>query len=161
MHKLVVISVFSVFMAGCSSQPKVKPAEEITFKEAMKQIAEGLDEFSKEKEEGEESKQIYGLVPSEVEATFNVSVISKSENETSITLDPTNIMKEFSSLTSKWKYEGSDTRGNKITIKFRNVLFAKKGEAIYDKDKDIANLLKALKEAGIEIRNVDLSPIAE
>lgn len=152
MNKTIFTLAFaSMLFAGCVHVPEQK-VEGITFKAAMKQLAEGLNEFDDTSQEGEE---IFGLVPSEVEAKFNISVINKGMNETTIAVDPTNVLKEVTSIGSSWKYEGSETRGNTITVKFRNVLFSKKGEAVYDKE-NIAALIKALRDAGIGINRTDL-----
>ena len=154
--KFSTLAFASILFTGCVHVPEQK-IEGITFQAAMKQLAEGLNEFDDTSQEGEE---IFGLVPSEVEANFNISLINKGTNETTIAVDPTNVLKEVSSFGSSWKYEGSETRGNTITVKFRNVLFSKKGEAVYDKE-NIAALIKALRDAGIGINYIDLDSGAD
>ncbi len=142
MKKIVWQMIFfasCILIAGCAHSPR-KTMENITFEEGMRQLAAGLKTF--EQTNRHDKQQVFGLVPAEIEATFNMNVIKKNTGETALVIDPTHAIKEFTSLTKTWKYEASESRGNTIKIKFRNVLFAQKNEFIYDKNPK--ELLKSL-----------------
>lgn len=142
MKKLILILSSLLFLSSCAHNEIKK--ETITFQKAMESIANGLNVFTKKKKE----ERIFGIVPSEIEATFNISVSKTNKGETSLTLDPTNIITGF---LSKWNSEVISKNSNKITIKFRNLLFAKKGEAFYDK-KSTGDDIKKLKDGGFAVQ---------
>ncbi len=144
--KKISLLLLSLILSGCFHTQSTK--ETITFQQAMKDIVKGLNEFRGNPND----KQIFGLVPSEIEATFNISVNKSKTNETNLTIDPTNVVKEITGLSSKWSSEVKSQRENQITIKFRNILFAKEKEAVYEKD-NIVDIIKKLKDSGLIIHN--------
>ncbi|WFM70499.1 hypothetical protein [Halomonas sp. CKK8] len=115
----------------------------------MKQIANGLNELEDRRSNRDTT---FGLVPSEITVNLKVDVKNTGSNTTSLSVAPAGTLKEVSRLGSEWKYEGSETRGSHITIKFRNLLFSKPEEAFYDHE-DIGKRIEDLQNSGVEVLN--------
>lgn len=145
MRNLLLSLLFVILLVGCTNiQPE--RSEPITLKEGMKQLAEGLNEFQNI---GKDSKKVYGLVPSEIEVTFNISAEKTDGKTANLTISPASL--SGVGFGAGWTKEVSSKSGNQITIKFRNLLFSKKGEAFYD-DKHIVKKIHDAEETGVVIR---------
>ncbi|WP_251359949.1 hypothetical protein [Kangiella sp. TOML190] len=144
---LVKPFILVIFLVSCAHVPEQPQPQNISFEKAMEQIALGLQKFN---ETSQQAEQSFGLVPAEVVATFNIGVVTSGQNQTSLTVNPANLVSEVHSFGTSWNYEASSEKSNTIEIKFRNLLFAKSGEAFYDKD-DIGELIQKLKDAGIDV----------
>jgi len=95
----------------------------ITLKEAMQEVATGLNDMYKIRNQGPKS----GLLPAEVTIVFNVSASTKDAGKLYIEaganpVDVLKIVKAGGEVSS----EIATSRGNQITIKFVNVALAPK-----------------------------------
>ncbi len=135
-------------LTGCATQQIIPEPGKITLEAAMAEVAAGLNNMYDIRKDHPKS----GLVPSEVTIVFNVSASAKDEGKLYIeagatTADVLKIGKAGAEVGSKIE----SARGNQVTIKFSNLLFAPKDTYVTTKDPgDIGKLLKALKEAGAE-----------
>jgi len=134
-HLCVLVLTFgsiAVLLTGCASVVVPQPAK-ITIQEAMKQVGEGLKSM-KEAQGGLRT----GLVPDELEVTFNVT--ASGEQGGKLTLEATPII---ATPNIGGKAEFSDTytakRSNQITLKFKNIMYA-------DPSKILAKDPEALRE---------------
>ena len=143
---LVLILTNLTFMSGCATTVVPEPGK-ITLQAAMEEVANGLNKMYDIKKDYPKS----GLLPSEITVIFNVSASGKDEGKLYIeagatVADALNITKASSDVSSK--IEAS--RGNTVTIKFTNILFAPKDTLIMTKNPDdIEKLLEVIKQVGI------------
>jgi hypothetical protein len=140
---LVPVAVLS----GCNTGQIVPEPGKITLEEAMTSVGKGLANM-KAAEGGIRT----GLSPSEVTVTFNISASATDTGKLYVEVGaPTG-----SAITGKIGGEASTetktSRGNQITIKFANLLFADENTLIQKKTgQEIKDLLKVLHEAGVDI----------
>lgn len=110
---------------GCATVSQPKPGK-ITLEEALKSVGTGLALMKKAELEANDNKEFMtGLMPSEAEVVFNISASNSTDGKIYVELTP------VSSSPVQGKAGGSIgtsetlTRGNQITIKFRNIAFGK------------------------------------
>lgn len=146
---LGVIVLAGVSMSACATGKVVPDPSKITLQDAMKSVGEGLKQM---KEAQGESKT--GLLPSEVTVTFNVtaSAADGSKLALAVSIPPLPQLPVSGSLTGDLTSAISAARGNVITIKFTNLLFAPEKLLLTTKTAaEIAQILETLKAAGITV----------
>ena len=119
-HLCVLVLTFgsiAVLLTGCASVVVPQPAQ-ITLQEAMKQVGEGLKSM-KEAQGGLRT----GLVPDELEVTFNVT--ASGEQGGKLTLEATPIV-TVPNIGGKAELSNAYTakRSNQITLKLKNIMYA-------------------------------------
>jgi hypothetical protein len=95
-----------------------------------------------------------GLLPSEVMVTFNVTASASDNKKLAITASTPQApqLPISGSLTGEMGSALSAARGNVITIKFTNLLFAPEKQLLTIKTaKEVEEILKALKNEGITV----------
>jgi hypothetical protein len=121
------IAVWSLFLLGCASWTVPKPGN-ITLEDALESVGRGLVQMKKAELEANEGKDFKtGLLASEAEVTFNISAAGSQGGKLYVEVTPLSAIGAGSSgragAEASTEYKAS--RGNQITIKFRNVAFSK------------------------------------
>lgn len=144
---IVVVLVIGNALIGCATQQVIPEPGKITLETAMVEVATGLNKMYDIRADYPKS----GLIPAEVTVIFNISASAKDEGKLYIEAGatPADVLK----LTKVGAEVGSTieaSRGNQVTIKFSNLLFAPKDTFVMTKNPDdIEKILEALKKAGI------------
>jgi hypothetical protein len=118
--KTIVLGIMLVSLTGCASYVVPNPSA-ITLENAMYSVGAGLREMRR----GEGDLRT-GLIPEEVEVTFNISASGDQGGKLYVEVSPIPLGvspiqgKAGAELSAKYTAQ----RGNQITIKFRNLLFA-------------------------------------
>lgn len=147
MKNIVLLLLTTFMLTGCI-EPQPKEPESITLKQGLRELAEGLDEL---KNMSKDKKSVYGLVPSEIEVDFDISINNTKEATTTIGLVPSSML----NIGSNWTSKVVSDRGNHIKIKFRNILFTKKDEAVYSED--ILKTIQELLQNGVIMMSPNLN----
>jgi hypothetical protein len=153
MRKLILIVLFltaGFVLAGCASHTVVPKPSEITFEQAMEQVANGLNKMY----DIGKDKPKTGLTPAEVTIEFNISASGSDKGKLFIdaganTLDTLQVVKAGAEASS----EIQASRGNKITIKFTNLFLSDSKDSLImiKTPEEIAALLDTLKAHGYDI----------
>jgi len=147
---LVILVLVSLSMSACCGTSKIVPEpSKITLEDAMKSVAEG---FNKMKQAQGDIKT--GLLPSEVTVSFNVTASATDSTKLAVAVGtpPAPQIPVSGSVTGDLSSAITASRGNTITIKFTNLLFAPKEQLItMKKTEDIEKILKVLREQGITV----------
>ncbi len=137
-------------MSACCATGKIVPEpSNITLEAAMKSVGEGLKQM---KEAQGHIKT--GLLPSEVTVTFNVTASATDNTKLAIAASTPQVpqIPVSGSVTADLSSAITANRGNAITIKFTNVLFAPTGQLLTTTSPEqIEKILKALADAGVII----------
>ena len=138
------IVLCSALMSGCaSSRVKMDPGK-ITLEEAMGSVGKGLKNMKEEQE-----NSTTGLVPSEMSVTFNLSASATDEGKLYVETTSIPVSGGQIRIGGEHETEVEFSRGNQITIEFKNILFTDDDELVSEKDADdLAALLKALENSG-------------
>lgn len=156
----VVVVVVSVLSSGCATMVEPQPGK-ITLEEALSSVGRGLVELKKSQLAANDGKEFRsGLLPSEAEVTFNISASGEQSGKlfVEITKTPADAsLKKGAELGSSY----TASRGNQITVKFRNIAFSKTTkledrtiiEGVTDPDL-LVKVVKALEGTGITINAV-------
>lgn len=152
MRKLLLIPAFLMVinaLTGCATTTVVPEPGKITLREAMEEVATGLNKMYEIRQESPKS----GLLPSEVTVVFNISASATDKGKLYIEAGAT--VAEILKVTKAGAEVSSEfvaTRGNTVTVKFTNVLFTPKNTLLTLRTPDdIKKLLTVIKEAGIEV----------
>jgi hypothetical protein len=121
---LTIITIFTLTIAGCATPPV---EGKITLTEAMEEVATGLNRMYEIRANGPKS----GLLPSEATIVFNVSASKTHTGKLYVeaganALDMLQVVKTGLETGTEIRNE----RGNQVTIKFTNLLFAPRGTLI-------------------------------
>ncbi|MFA5424007.1 MAG: hypothetical protein WC374_09145 [Phycisphaerae bacterium] len=141
---LILIIVLSVFvLAGCAVNQIVPEPAGVTFEDAMKQVADGINEMY----DSGQGRPKTGLVPTEVTIDFNISVSGSDSGH--LLVKPVDNLQVVSGEAGV-ESQIAAARGNKITIKFTNLfLNESKDSMIMTKSpEEIVKLLTILEKAG-------------
>lgn len=144
---IVTFALSASTVAGCASWSAGPELGKITLEDAMTAVATGLNNMYDMRKDHPKS----GLMPAEVTIVFNISASTKDEGKLYIeagatTAEVLKIAKAGAEVGSKIE----TSRGNQVTIKFENILFAPKDTFIMTKTpEDILKLLDTLEKAGI------------
>lgn len=149
MHKLLLAVVVMSVAMGCARYVVPEPGK-ITLRAAMAEVAAGLNDMYDTRKDYPKS----GLMPAEVNVTFNISASGKDEGKLYVEAGAS--VAEVLKIVKAGAEAGSKieaSRGNTVTVKFTNILFTPKETLIMTKrPEDITKLLKALREVGIEVQ---------
>lgn len=150
----------AITSAGCASfSPKqvVEPST-ITLENGLKSIGTGLAGMLKA---GDGNK--YGLVPAEIEVTFNLA--AKADDAANLHIDLSkNIAgaSNASTLGASKEEKSSGERGNTITIKFVNLLTLNKETLAQNKSPDdIKKLITVWVDSGMDILRAPPPKVAQ
>jgi hypothetical protein len=144
---LGILVAASLSMFACATGKVVPTPSDITLEAAMKSVGDGLRLM---KEAQGEIKT--GLLPSEVTITFNVTASASDSTKLAIAVSTPQQVPVSGSLTGDLSSAISAARGNVITIKFTNILFAPKDHLVTTKSAtDINAILDVLKAQGVTI----------
>jgi hypothetical protein len=134
-----------IIIAVCSAcTTKVVRPESITLAEALIDIKKSLDAMA-----SVPSDRKHGLMPAEATVEFDVTVTDKTGTEVGLEIVPTGIVNEIARVGGKWSTEVSSSRGNHITIKFRNIIFASENELVAKKSpKELTEIFSEFEKEG-------------
>lgn len=134
---------------GCTLVPVAPEPGKITFRQAMQEVAVGLNDLYHLRE----GQAKTGLIPQEVTIVFNISASAKNEGKLYVEAGATaaDVLK-----ITKVGAEGSSSidtsRGNQITIKLNNILFAGKETLIITKTpQEVEQLMNLIEGAGYSV----------
>lgn len=136
-----------VILSGCNTHGIVPEPGKITLQEAMKSVGEGLTEMH-----ASLGGMKTGLMPSEVEVTFNISASATDTGKLYVEVGAP----AGAPVTGKAGGESGTTttaaRGNQISIKFLNVLFAGDKTLVSKKSaEELAKTIKAIEQSGWQV----------
>lgn len=141
--RTMVLTTIAAALTGCTSV--VPKPSAITLQEAMHSVGEGFRMMK-----DAEGDLRTGLVPEEVEVTFNISASSELGGKLYVELSPIPI-----NSTPMHAKAGGDAaikstaeRGNQITIKFKNILFADPSKTLLKDPVETKRIFDLLKELG-------------
>ena len=122
-------------------------------KEAMEEVATGLNRMYEIRANSPKS----GLLPSEVTVVFNISASATDKGK--LFIEAGAKAAEILKVTGVGAEVGTQVaaaRGNTVTVKFTNVLFAPKDTLVMHKSpEDLKKLLEVIKQSGIEIQMIE------
>jgi hypothetical protein len=143
---IVVAASFS--MSACASGKIVPNPGSITLEAAMKSVGNGLKQMKEA-----QGDITTGLLPSEVTVSFNVTASATDSQKLLVTASTQAVQLPVSGgLTGDLSSAISTARGNVVTIKFTNLLFAPEKQFLTAKTpNEIKEILKTLRNEGIVI----------
>ena len=144
-----VVLVAALTVSACATGKVVPEPSNITLEAAMKSVGEGLRQM---KDAQGDIKT--GLLPSEVTVTFNVTVSAADSSKLAISAStsPAAQLPVSGSLTGELSSAISAARGNVVTIKFTNLLFAPEKQMLTMKTPaELKGILDVLKGEGVTI----------
>ncbi len=141
---ILLCVVFVIILGGCARTVVPEP-KEVTFENAMKQVANGLNEMY---EIGKDHPKT-GLTPAEVTIEFNIAASGTDKGK--LTIGGTNPMQTVEAG-AEIGSEIHAARGNKITIKFVNMFLTDSKDSLImlKQPEEIAELLKVLQQSGYQ-----------
>ena len=148
--RIVAIVIIMNGISGCASYGVVPEPGKITLQAAMKEVATGLNEMYAIRKDHPKS----GLLPAEVTVVFNISAKANDEGKLYVEAGatPADVLK-IAKIGAEAASKIEASRGNTVTIKFTNILFAPKETLVMTKSpEDIAKLL------GITVLEATLDP---
>lgn len=153
-----------LFSTGCATMVVPTPGT-ITLESALESVGRGLVRMKQAQLQQNLGVEFQtGLLPSEAEVSFNIAASGKQDGRLYVEMSPIPITP--TPITGKAGAElGSSltaSRGNQITIKFRNIAFSKKtttpeGVVIIEGPTDpelLTKTISALKASGIKVLQV-------
>jgi hypothetical protein len=142
---LVGIAAYASFFSGCCSTKNVADPKDITLSNALVSVAVGLNAMR----EAGADKQPFGLYPSDVEVTFNVSAAQDDTGELKLDLSAPVASPVTASAGGSVGYHSTATRGNQITVKFSNLMLADPNTLVAHQGSNIVDLIKYLRQEGL------------
>ena len=146
---LGVLVILGLSTPGCSTGKVVTKPTDITLEAAMESVGAGLKRMR-----DAEGDTKTGLLPSDVTVSFNVTVSASDSKKLAVSANTVAAaaLPASAGLTGEMGTTMSAARGNVITIRFTNLLFADEKQLIAKKSaQEVKDILKALKDAGITI----------
>lgn len=132
MRRCLLLLILPLLFLGCATVSAPKPGK-ITLEDALESVGRGLVKMKKgELEENNGKEFITGLMPSEAEVVFNISASNSTENKLYVELTPVSASPVQGKAGGSTGTSESVSRGNQITIKFRNIVFNKTVKAEKD-----------------------------
>lgn len=141
------------FASGCMSPGDVADPKSISVQDALSQIGTGLHNLHTNAHEGDNTGSSFGLYVDEVTVTFNVQAQANQSGSLSLSANaaPPAIPGVSASASASATNSSQGTRGNTITLHFKNPIFATPGTLI----RDIASTQPTKPEdAGTELQNL-------
>ncbi len=147
MYKLRSFFLLPLLLTACSTQTVVPKPGAITLEEAMKSVAAGLVEM-KAAEVGMKT----GLIPSEVTVTFNISATATDQNKLVVEVGAPAGAPVGGKIGGEAGSSATSQRGNQVTVKFSNILFAPDNTLLkYKTAEEIKELFDVLEKSGIQV----------
>ena len=117
--------VLALAVSGCATRGHrhIPESTPITLSKGVQTVVKALDALAKRSPDA----PFHGLVPAEVEVSFQIVAGRLDTDEFSINVLPVG---DLADIGGKWSTEITRSTGNTITIRFRNILFAKKDEIL-------------------------------
>ncbi len=154
---VVVFAVATSLTAGCATSVVPNPSG-ITLESALVSVGKGLVALKQaelEQNQGKEFKT--GLLTSEVEVIFNIIGSGQQGGRLYVEVPPIPTAPIGGKVGGEFSSSYTASRGNQITVRFRNVAFSKKtttkdGDVIIEGPTDPAllkNIMDALQNSGI------------
>jgi len=133
---IIIAAALALFFAGCSTDRVAKPSN-VTLVEALRDVGAGLAAFKAAELEmvdtnaylrqayGTNGDFITGLMPSELDVTFNVTESASDKNELALDLHtPTVVTAAGAKLGNTLDTQAAASRGNQVTLKFNSIFFS-------------------------------------
>ncbi len=161
MRKFLLLLVLPLLSQGCATVSPPK-AGTITLENALESVGAGLVKMKEaELKENKGKEFMSGLMPSEAEVVFNISATSSKDGKLYVELTPVSASPVQGKAGGSIGSSESVSRGNQITIKFRNIAFGKTTttskdgqsvivEGITDPVK-LAEFIKVSKDGGVAV----------
>lgn len=127
MMMLFLVAIGLFILTGCAMMVVPEPSK-ISLESALRSVGKGLVEMKQgQTEQNKGENFMTGLIPSEVEVTFNISASGTDNGKIYVEMSPIPASipipgKAGAELGTSYTAK----RGNQITIKFRSLLFSKK-----------------------------------
>lgn len=142
-------ALFVAVLSGCCSTDHVANPKDITLSNALVSISQALDAMRRE---GLSNKP-FGLLPSEVEVTFNVSASREKAGELKLDLSAPVASPVTASAGGSTSFKATANRGNQITLKFTNLLLVSPDQTLIGKSgSNAVELMKYLRQEGPVIK---------
>ncbi len=124
MRKFIAVSSVVMCLSGCAhSGDTIKAAAPVSFTKAMTDLSEGIN-ILKNSNQKNAQKGSFGLLLSEITATFNIAVDDSGASGGSLTVVPNPIL---SSAQLSAENKSNASAKNDIVIKFKNIYFDQYG----------------------------------
>lgn len=133
------------FLAGCCSTNHVANPKDITLEKALVSVVQSLNAMR----EASANNQPFGLFPSDVEVTFNISASRDNTGDLKLDLAAPTGAPVTASAGGSLGFHSTATRGNQIVVKFSNLLLADQTTLVAQKGTNIIDLIKYLKGEGL------------
>ena len=140
--RTIILAIISASLTGCASYVVPNPGA-ITLESAMYSVGAGLREMRR----GEGDLRT-GLIPEEVDVTFNISASGVQDGKLYVEVSPIPL-----GVTPIQGKAGGDIstsytaqRGNQITIKFKNLLFADPAKTQFKNSEETQKMFDLLKK---------------
>jgi len=135
-----------VLLSGCCSTRRVADPKDITLKKALISVSKSLDAMR----EASKGKAPFGLFPSEVVVTFNISASRENKGELKVDLSAPTASPVVASAGGSTSFSATAARGNQITVTFGNVLTVHPTDTLLGTEKEkVIQLIKKLNKAGV------------
>jgi len=137
--KYIIVAVATVFIAlsfsACSTDRVAKPGN-VTLVEALHDVGAGLAAFKAAELEmvatnaylqhayGTNGDFITGLMPTELDVTFNVTESASKKNELALDLHAPVVATVGGKLGDTFDSQSAVARGNQVTLKFSSIFFS-------------------------------------
>ena len=132
-------------LSGCCSTDHVADPKDITLSNALVSVAESLNAMR----QAAATNQPFGLFPSDVEVTFNISATRDNSGELKLDLAAPTGAPVTASAGGSLGFHATALRGNQIVVKFSNLLLADQSTLVAQKGTNIIDLIKYLKGEGL------------
>ena len=152
LNTLVALAVGVFVISGCATRghvhtPDPDVPEPVPLTDAVQSVMAALDKLAVRSND----EPFHGLLPAEVEVVFEVQAGRSAEGGLSVKLLPA-----IAEIGGEWSSEAMSSEGNTITIKFRNILLAKRDELVGFKNvEDLAELLERLRDTVDSLKRLD------
>ena len=144
-QNVLVTFLSAPILAGCCSTNHVADPKDITLRDVLVSVADGLNAMR----QVSLTNQPFGLVPSDVEVTFNISASQDNSGELKLDLSAPPSSPVTASAGGTLGYHSTASRGNQITVKFSNLLLADPNTLVGQKGSNSVDLIKYLRQEGL------------
>ena len=138
--KAMVLTTIVASLTGCASYVVPKPGN-ITLQNAMQSVGEGFKEMKKA-----EGDLRTGLIPDEVEVTFNISASGEQGGQIYVEASPLPTFPVQGKAGGEASTKYTAQRGNQITIKFKNLVFADPSKTMLKDPETAQKMLDILRD---------------
>lgn len=138
--KTIILATIVASLTGCASYVVPKPSA-ITLESAMHSVGAGFREMKKA-----EGDLRTGLIPDEVEVTFNISASGEQGGKLFVEVSPLPTAPIQGKAGGEFSTKYTAQRGNQITIKFKNLMFADPSKTLLKDSVEAQKLFDLLKD---------------